>query len=112
MKKYVLALMIVAIGIGFSAFTYSAKKTGAKKQTTYYFFQVNSGQGSDNTLTNSQVSYLGSGMSIPQGDCSGSGYNCRVGFTSEQVELVEPGVYQLKAGEQSIATVAHPRGIQ
>lgn len=111
MKKYLIAFTAIVSVVAFSAFV-SAKKTGKEKQTTYYFFQVNSGQGNDNMLTNSQVSYLGSGTSIPQGSCDGTGYNCRVGFTSEQVELVEPGVYQLKTGEQTIATVAHTRNIQ
>ncbi|MBY0477659.1 MAG: hypothetical protein K2Q24_08420 [Chitinophagaceae bacterium] len=111
MKKYLIAFTAIVLLIGFSAFAF-AKRTEPKKQITYYFFQVNSGQGSDNTLDNSQVTYLGSGTSIPQGSCDGTGYNCRVGFTSEQVELVEPGLYQLKNTPQSIATVAHPRGAQ
>ena len=111
MKKYFLGIFAVALVIGISAFS-TVKKVQPKPLTTYYWFQVNSMQGDDNTLDNSQVVFLEAGTSIPQGSCSGSGHNCRVGFTADQVQLVEGSVYEIKNAPQAITIVGQTRSTQ
>ena len=111
MKKYSLGIIAVALVIGISAFS-TLKKVQPKPLTTYYWFQVNSMQGDDNSLDNSQVVYLEAGTTISQGPCAGSGHNCRVGFTSDQVQVVEGSVYELKNTPQTISTVGQTRSTQ
>src|SRR5688572_16610551 len=100
MKKYLVGIIAIVLATSFSAFT-TIKAKPEKTFTDYYWFNVNSGEGNDASLTNTQVSYVGFGSSTPQGSCSGAAtYNCKVGFNASQVELVEGDVYRLKTGEQ------------
>jgi len=109
MKKYLVGIIAIVMATSFSAFT-TIKAKPEKLPTDYYWFDVNSGQGNDPDLTNSQVSYISFGSSTPQGTCSGAAtYNCKVGFNASQVELVEGSIYRLKTGEQTIANPLHKR---
>ena len=109
MKKYLIGMIAIVLAIWFSAFT-TIKAKPVKTLTDYYWFNVTTGNGNDNTLNSSQTSYISYGSSVPVGTCSGSPtYNCKVGFSSDQVEEILPGIYRLKTGEQTIVIVGHKR---
>ena len=114
MKKYLLGIFAVALAIGFSAFT---KKNEPKKNfTNYYWFKVATGQESDNTLTNSQVTdYLGFGATAPNAGCPNDGAkNCVVGFNSDEVMEIDEvnHIYELESGAQAVQFVAHTRSTE
>jgi hypothetical protein len=115
MKKYLFVIVAVIFSLGLSAFALKSKdKINTENQTTYYWFQVSTGQGDDATLDNSQVSsYIGSGTSVPGSGytCSGSGHNCVVGFIESQVDLMAFPI-ALKTGPQTIQTVGVQRNTQ
>mgnify|MGYP007006693945 FL=1 len=114
MKKYLLGIFAVQFAIAFSAFT--EKKDSTKNLTDYYWFKVATGQGSDNTLNNTQVTdYLGMGSSAPVADCLDNGSkNCVVGFSSDQVEEIDPinHIYELESGDQTVQSVGHTRNFE
>lgn len=112
MKKYFIGMIAITLAIGLSAFTTIESKP-AKLMTDYYWFNVTTGNGSDNSLTSSQTTYISYGSSVPVGTCSGSQiYNCKVGFNADQVEEILPGTFRLKSGEQNIVITGHKRGAQ
>lgn len=111
MKKYLLGIFAVVLAIGFSAFT--PKKESKKNFTDYYWFKVASGQGSDATLNNSQLTdYLGFGSPAPAAGCENDGSkNCVVGFNADQVVEIDEinHIYELTSGDKPYQSVGHTR---
>jgi hypothetical protein len=101
MKKYLLGIIAIVMAVGFSAFTKpEVKRTSNKEQTSYYWFRVANGYGDLSSLTSSQVSaYLGFSSTAPTSGCSGSGYNCIVGFNADDVDIPNE---MLKQGSHGI----------
>jgi hypothetical protein len=99
MKKYLLGLIAVVLIIGFSAF--SIKHT--QKQTTYYWFETDSGTGDQATYVDADVTfYSGPSASAPTDYCLLSGaHKCIVGFTSSQINT---STLHLNSGSQTPTT--------
>lgn len=94
MKKYVLAILVLAVGIGFSAFTILDKKT-EKKQDTYYWFQADPGAGDQSDFIDDEVAYSSGPSTNPPSVCEVSNtYKCIVGFSSSQVTF-SGGTYHI-----------------
>ena len=114
MKKYVFGFFVIMMAISLSAFTII--NGGNKNFTDYYWFKVAAGQGSDNTLNNSQVTdYLGLGSTAPTGGCADNGSkNCVVGFSAGQVVEIDQmnHIYELNSGDQTVQLVGHTRSTE
>ena len=86
MKKYALGISAIVAGIVISAFSIPPSQHEKENLINYVWFQVKAGNGLDETLDDSQVNFLAPASSMPPaGSCTGSGYNCVVGFETTQI---------------------------
>ena len=101
MKKYLLGLVAVVIAVGLSAFTSEKSiKESDSNLTPYYWFLVQPGDGDLQVLNNGNIAeYMGYSVSPPSAGCTGSGFNCVVGFDEDDVNIEEE---KLKTGDHSI----------
>lgn len=106
MKKHILGLAALIIGIGFSAFTYTPSPKAARIAGSYVWFQIKAGYGAANVLSDPQVTFLAPASPYPpSGSCyPGSAYYCVVGFDSTYVS----GTHII--GSQPWSVLAHRRG--
>ncbi len=96
MKKYVLAILVVVVGIGFSAFSVLDKKK-EKQQTTYYWFLTDAGSGDQSDFIDDEVAYSSGPSTNPPSVCEVSNtYKCIVGFSSSQVTFSGGTLYVVK----------------
>lgn len=94
MKKYVLAILVVVVGTGLSAFTILDKKT-EKKQDTYYWFETDPGTGDQSVFLDNDVSFSSGPSTNPPSLCEDAeSYKCIVGFSSSQVTF-SGGTYHI-----------------
>lgn len=110
MKKYLVGIIAFIFAIAVTAFTRPEPKQAKSSQTSYYWFRVATGDGDLSSLSNANVSaYLGFSSSAPTSGCTGSGYNCIVGFNADDVDIPNE---QLKSGSHDIDNTGTPRGTE
>lgn len=111
MKKYLTGIIAILFAVGISAFTKpEAKKPVKEGLTSYYWFRVATGDGDLSMLSNSNVSaYMGFSATSPTSGCSGSGFNCIVGFDADDVDIPNE---QLKPGSHGIDNSGTPRSTE
>ena len=113
MKKYLLGSFAIVLAIIFSAFTQTTVKP-IKYETSYYYFNVNSGAGGNSMFANTDVTYIEFGTSTAQGSCNTGSKKCKIGFNAGDVQETFPGsgVYELTSGTHSPAVVPWTRTTQ
>lgn len=111
MKKYILGTVAILFAVVISAFTKPEPQTQPqKKATSYHWFRVATGDGDLIALDNSNVTaYLGFSDTAPTSGCSGSGFNCIVGFDAEDVDIPNE---QLQPDTHGIDDFGTPRGTE
>lgn len=94
MKKYVLAFLVIAAGVFFSAFTDASEKADLK-QDTYYWFVTDAGAGDQSDFLDDEVAYSSGPSTNPPSTCEASEtYKCIIGFSSSQVSFAG-GTYHI-----------------
>ena len=89
MKKYLLGILAIALGIGFSAFTSVKQSTTVEKFSTVYWFKVDKHMVDPaDPISDDDATFLGttsSTSSLPGNapNCSATTYDCLVYFTDE-----------------------------
>lgn len=111
MKKYLMGIVAILLAAGISAFSKPAAKEEPKKGlTSYYWFRVAAGDGDLSSLSNSNVTaYMGFSATPPTSGCSGTGFNCIVGFNADDVDVPNQ---QLKSGSHAIDNPGTPRSTE
>lgn len=111
MKRYLTGIVAILFAIGMSSFTANNPKVSVEKnKTSYYWFRVAAGDGDLNVLTNANVTqYMGFSATPPTSGCSGTGFNCIVGFNADDVDIPNE---QLKPNGHTIDHFGTPRSAE